>query len=100
MHFVKVAFMNSMASNIGGVTIHSWGEIGFVDAVGNVRKPKKQDDKSTPTMNTKCANLRWVLVDEIEAAGCELIEDLNENVREHTPDTARYKRAEENLAGW
>ena len=30
VHFVKVAFMNSMAANIDGSTIHSWGNIGFV----------------------------------------------------------------------
>ena len=30
VHFVKVAFMNSMAANIDGSTVHSWGNIGFV----------------------------------------------------------------------
>ena len=30
VHFVKVAFMNSMAANIDGSSIHSWGNIGFV----------------------------------------------------------------------
>ena len=30
-HFVFLAPMNSMANNIGGSTVHSWGQIGFKD---------------------------------------------------------------------
>ena len=91
-HYAKVAFMNSMASNIGGSTIHSWGEIGFVDKTGNYCKPKQKNESDTPTLNNKCASLRWLLIDEIEAAGCELLTDLNDNMVLHTPDAAPYKR--------
>ena len=100
IHFVKIAFMNSMASNIDGSTIHSWGEVGFMDKTGQYCKPTRQAGKDVPTMNTKCASLRWILVDEIEAAGCELLTDLNDNVQQHTPDTSPYKRLRYKIDGW
>ena len=87
--------MNSMAANIDGLTIHSWGEIGFKDKNGNMCKPRRKDDRDEgPTMNAKCASLRWILVDEIEATGCELLTDLNDNVCKHASDASRYKRAQ------
>ena len=100
IHFVKLAFMNSMAANIGGSTIHSWGEVGFVDPLGNFRKARKQGEKDVPTMNTKCASLRWILIDEIEAAGCELLDDLNTSVQQHIPETSQYKGVTQRSGGW
>ena len=91
--------MNSMASNIGGVTIHSWGEVGFTNKAGVYCKPRAQSEKDVPSMNTKCASLRWILIDEIEGAGCDLLAGLNNNVQQHTPDTSPYKRPKDTVSG-
>ena len=83
--------MNSMAANIGGATIHSWGEIGFRDNAGTNCKPRQSDDKEVPSMNAKCASLRWLLVDEVEAAGSELLEQLSDSVCQHVPERRTKK---------
>ena len=100
VHFEKVAFMNSMAANIGGVTIHSWGEIGYLDKSGTYCKPRQSDDRDVPSMNAKCASLRWLLVDEVEAAGSELLEQLSDSLCQHVPESSKYKRRTENVQGY
>ena len=76
------------------------GEIGYVDKVGNYCKPRKGEDKDVPSMNVKCASIRWLFVDEVEAAGGELLEQLNENLGQHMPDSSIYKRRKEKIQGY
>jgi len=90
-HFIFLAPLNSMAANIEGATIHSWGEIGFTDRRGQYisSKSKKEDDVST------VAGLldfpRWILIDEIEACGAELQSMLNDTVICKAPTQSPYR---------
>ena len=89
--FIFLAPLNSMAANIDGATIHSWGEIGFIDRQGRyiASKSKKEDDVST------LAGLldfpRWILIDEIEASGTELLSLLNEEICRKAPYHSPYR---------
>ena len=72
VHFVFLAPMNSMAVRIGGHTLHSWAEIpwqldGPEGASVVVTGKGKASDVST--MSVKCASLRWIWIDEVEAVG-------------------------------
>ena len=90
-HFIFLAPLNSMAANIEGATIHSWGEIGFTDRRGQYisTKSKKEDEVST------VAGLldfpRWILIDEIEACGAELQSMLDITVTIKAPKVSPYK---------
>ena len=71
------------ASRLDGSTIHSWGEIlwqkegpGGSAAVGGAHC-QKQDMSS---MASKCELCRWVLIDEIEAVGAEILGELADNM--------------------
>ena len=46
--FAFVAPLNSMACNIQGATVHSWGKIGFKDRRGTLIGFQKQDSKDCP----------------------------------------------------
>jgi hypothetical protein len=87
--FVCLAQMNTMASLIGGFTVHSFGEIGIAS---DSRQKKSTQNRTKPDINTlfvKAKNLRWIIVDEISMISGELAGDLNTNLRhairkEHT----------------
>ena len=76
-----LAPLNSMAANFDGATLHSFGEIAFKDRKGRtVFNTKKQDD-DVSNMTIKCSALRVLIIDEIEAAGAELLADLEFTVQ-------------------
>jgi len=100
IHFMKVAPMNSMAANIGGATMHSWGEIAFVDKKGNFIKAHTGEEKDVTNMSIKCSSLRWLLIDEIEAAGTEVLEEVEAHVSAGVPNKSRYKRRSRKDGDW
>ena len=70
------------ASNVGGATVHSWGQIASKDKRGVRIRPQENIDPETgSTMSMKCGALRFLLVDEIEAVGADIIGQLEHNVR-------------------
>ena len=80
--FVYIAPLNSMASNIGGSTVHSWGQIAFKDKRGvQIRPQQSLDSDTSETMSMKCGALRFLLTDEVEAVGAEIVGQLEHNVR-------------------
>jgi len=42
-------------------------------------------------MNTKCGDLRFVFVDEIEATGADILGELDNHVRHHMSNQSRFK---------
>ena len=69
--FVCVASMNTMATLIGGMTLHTWGEIPFNEEASVDKAGMKRKKPDVSTMFVKCQNLRWILIDEGSSAGCE-----------------------------
>ena len=82
--FVFLAPLNSMASNIGGFTHHSWGEVPFKDARGSmICSSSRVEDDFHSSMLSKCGTLRFICIDEVEATGAETTGRLEGNVRKH-----------------
>ena len=91
--FCFLAPLNSMANNIGGNTVHSWGGIPFKDRRGVNIAPKSADSEETPAMTIKCGKLRFLFIDEIEATGADTIGTLEANVCQHVSSHSPYKYA-------
>lgn len=90
--FVFLAPLNSMACNVGGSTVHSWGRIVFQDRRGIHILPRNStEDTTTPALTMKCGALRWLWIDEIEATGADIIGQLEHNVRFHIHSREPFK---------
>ena len=63
-----LAPLNSMACNIGGATVHSWGRIAFKNKRG-VRILATDVSEGMSNLGIKCGALRFLFIDEIEATG-------------------------------
>ena len=89
--FVFVAGMNSMADNIGGATLHSYFGLPFQNRRGAIVNSTQSDENWNKKL-TKMSVLRYIFIDEIEAAGAELIGHAEEETLQHTrrPDVYRY----------
>ena len=89
IHFQFLAPLNSMAANIAGATLHSWGEVVWTDKRGNSISSKRGNEDNISTMAVKCNCLRFVLIDEIEAAGVNLLGELESTISRNA--SKRYK---------
>ena len=80
--YALVAPMNTMADNIGGSTMHSFGRIPFKDRRGTLIQ-STGDSKSAAMFGSPgdWHELRFLLIDEVEAAGCGVLGRLEENLR-------------------
>ena len=88
--FVCLAVQNTMASNIGGHTIHHWGGISFKDDQGK-DKGNKSGKRDTSLLFHRCMNLRWLLIDEISMVSAELLAELEYLVRQAVRSQNTYK---------
>ena len=79
--FICVASMNTMAALIGGMTLHTWGEIPRSDELSALKAAKFRDKADVSTMFVKCQNLRWILIDEGSSAGCENLGIMDAGMR-------------------
>jgi hypothetical protein len=82
VHFVFLAPLNSMAANIDGATVHSWGNVAFVDRRGVEIKSRASEPESMAVRAAKNSKLRFVVIDECEAAGIKLLGELVESIKE------------------
>ena len=89
--FVCLAVQNTMASNIGGHTIHHWGGITFKDDQGKDRG-NKSGKRDTSLLFHRCMNLRWLLIDEISMVSAELLAELEYLVTQAMRSQNTYKK--------
>ena len=95
VEFMFIAPMNTMASSIGGATVHSYGHVPFKDRRGfNVSGRKSADSEEVPSMTIKFNALRFLFIDEIEATGADVIGKLEHNIRFHIHTSNRYRYQE------
>ena len=85
VHFIILAPMNSMATNVEGRTVHSWGEVGFIKG-GQYISSGNKDPRDLDSMATKCQKMRFVLIDEVENLGALCLADLESNVTRGMPE--------------
>ena len=60
--------MNTMAINVGGETMHAWGEIPFCVEGTTVGRKSQAEAKDLSSMFAKCEGLRYIIIDEVENA--------------------------------
>ena len=85
-----------MAANIGGFTLHSWAELSYKKNSKEI--VVQQDDLSGPSsMALKCSVLRFVIIDEFEAAACETLSDVERSIARNMPDSRRSMALFSNL---
>ena len=90
--FVFLAPMNSMAAGIGGSTLHPWAEIKWMNQQGQVIQPNRSSEgRDVPSLAVKNLKLRYLFFDEVEAAGAELLTEVNNHTTTHVKMTNRYK---------
>jgi hypothetical protein len=88
--FMCAAPMNSMASLIGGVTVHKLASLGIDLRPGGQRGGKNDATRSQPNeLFTKLQAVRWLLIDEIENVSVELLAALDTQVQESTRSCPR-----------
>ena len=59
--FVFLAPLNSMACDIGGRTVHGWGQVAWQDKRGVRMVPTNTSDtQDSSTMTIRCGALRWM----------------------------------------
>ena len=83
VHFVCLAFQNSMAALIRGETIHHWSTIPVADYAISARDPHK--------LAIKCQSLRFIIIDEISMVSAELLGCLENVVRKAVRQRGTYK---------
>ena len=84
--FAIVAPQNSMADNVGGTTLHSFGSVPFKDRRGiTVNTGDIMDEDKHSLSGKKWHNLRVLLVDEVEATGVELIGEIEAKMQLMVP---------------
>jgi len=88
--FVFVACMNSMADNIGGYTLHSFFSMPFKDRRGMTINSSAADENWSSLL-TKMSLLEFIFVDEVEAAGAELLGRMEEEARRCTRRASMYR---------
>ena len=81
VHFMIVAPMNTMAINVGGETLHAWGEVPFAAEGKNIGRKNPATAVDLSSMLLKCEALRWLLVDEVENAGAEALGIVETHMR-------------------
>ena len=87
-----------MADNIGGATLHSFFQIPFKDRRGLTINSAQADDNWNAKL-TKMSLLQFICVDEVEAAGVDLLGKAEHEVRLHTrrPAVFRYPQSEDGI---
>ena len=81
--FAFLAPLNSMASNIQGSTVHSWGKISFKDRRGVIISTQQGDSEEIPSLTIQCNATRFLFIDEIEATGADTVGSLEYNIMRH-----------------
>ena len=86
VHFMCVAFQNSMAAAIKGTTLHSGADLPLATEDG---KCKTHTDIDQLWLKIQC--LRWVLIDEISMVSAQLLHLFLERMRDATREPNTYK---------
>ena len=89
--FVCIAPLNTMAALIKGYTVHSWGEVPINAGQASQQSSKRYSDRDVSSMFAKCSGLRWIILDEVEAVGCEVLSVLDTNIRTAVTAKNTYK---------
>ena len=86
VQFVLLAFQNSMAAHIDGLTIHHWAGIPINAEAG------RSGTKDATKLSTRCQCLRFIIIDEISMVSAELLAQLDLILRKVVRARSGYRR--------
>ena len=90
IHFAFVAYSNSMADNINGFTIHSFFALPWKNNDGQVVNTSNKDDLTT--FLTKMSLLKFVIIDEVEAAGLGMINQIHSKLVQSSTRPVEFRK--------
>jgi len=79
VQFQTLAAQNSMAALIDGTTLHSWG---CVPTMGGADVSYGMDGADVAKMFLHCAQMRWLLIDEVSCAALRVLGIVERNCRQ------------------
>ena len=71
VQFIILAPMNTMAINVGGDTMHAWGEISFCVEGTQVGRKSQAEAADLSSMYVESEGPRYIIIDEVENACLE-----------------------------
>ena len=86
VQYVCLSYLNAMAANIDGFTVHHWAGIPVGEEEGTA------GTKDTAKMSTRCQCLRFIIIDEISMISGELLTVLESLVTRVVRARSGYKR--------
>ena len=84
VEFVHLASQHTMTAQIGGFTIHSFGNVKFRQKDGSLANVRKEKSKDMNAQFLKYERLRWVFIDECSTASVENQAEMEHNIRTST----------------
>ena len=85
-----VAYSNSMADNINGFTMHSFFSLPWKTNDGKIVNTSSTDDWTTYV--TRMSLLRFVVIDEVEAAGLQMLNKIDSRLQETSSRAVIFRK--------
>ena len=89
--FICVAFQNKVAHAMGGLTLHSSGDI----PIGSASHARKLEHSDIDILFAKNQWLRWLIFDEVFMNPDELLGAFNDNFQDAARDSSPFKKRAE-----
>ena len=91
VEFQCVAFQNTVAYAMGGLTLHSSGDI----AIGGASDDRKLDHTDIEILFTRNQCLRWLIFDEVFMIPDELLGEFANHLQRGAAGSSRYKKRDD-----
>ena len=88
VEFQCVAFQNTVAAAMEGLTLHSSGDI----QVGNNSDARRLEHTDIDVLYSRNQSLRWIIFDEIFMIPDELLGTFSQHLTHAAADSSRYKK--------
>ena len=88
VEFQCVAFQNTVAAAMDGLTLHSSGDI----QIGGAADARRLEHTDIDVLYSRNQALRWIIFDEIFMIPDELLGTFSEHLTDAAADSSRYKR--------
>ena len=88
VEFQCVAFQNTVAAAMEGLTLHSSGDI----QIGGASDARRLEHTDIDVLYSRNQSLRWIIFDEIFMIPDELLGTFSQHLTDAAADSSRYKR--------
>eukprot|EP00973_Karenia_brevis_P091389 12407236-Karenia_brevis.AAC.1 len=82
VQYQKVAPMNTMACQIGGITLHKFSRVGYSLETGTHCGGKNDATRRPNSLFTDLQSMRWLFIDEVENVSVELLACMDKQMED------------------